>query len=138
MTDEQDETFTAVVPHDIRWKPFDAFPSSVHLAILVGHPGESGPFVARVKAAQGARLYPHAHRQDRVYTVIQGPFYLGRGATFDGEKLVEFPTGSVIVVPKDTPHFHCARGGEYIVQMTAVGTIDFHFVDGHVTAEKAT
>ena len=35
--------FKAILPEDIDWKPFPAFPPSVRLAVLVGQPSEPGP-----------------------------------------------------------------------------------------------
>ena len=34
--------FNAILPEDIEWKPFAAFPSSARLAILVGQPLQDG------------------------------------------------------------------------------------------------
>src|SRR6266496_5358467 len=45
--------FTSVLPDDIDWKPFPAFPPSVRLAVLVGQPSEPGPYVIRVKVPSG-------------------------------------------------------------------------------------
>ena len=41
--------FRSVLPEDIDWKPFPAFPPSVRLAIIVGQLSERGPYVIRVK-----------------------------------------------------------------------------------------
>jgi hypothetical protein len=48
--------FRSVLPEDIDWKPFAAFPPSVRLAILVGHPSEPGPYLIRVKVPFGVKL----------------------------------------------------------------------------------
>jgi hypothetical protein len=37
------EVFRSVLPEDMDWKPFAAFPSSVRLAVIVGQPSEAGP-----------------------------------------------------------------------------------------------
>src|SRR5262245_35100573 len=37
--------FRSVLPEDIDWQPFPAFPPSVRLAVVVGHPSEPGPYV---------------------------------------------------------------------------------------------
>jgi hypothetical protein len=34
--------FRSVLPEDINWKPFPAFPPSVRLAVVVGEPSEPG------------------------------------------------------------------------------------------------
>jgi hypothetical protein len=47
--------FRSILPEDIDWKPFAAFPPSVRLAVLVGQPSERGPYVIRVKAPAGVK-----------------------------------------------------------------------------------
>jgi hypothetical protein len=34
-----------------------------------------------------------------------------------------FPPGSVVVLPGDTSHFHWAKSGEYVTQVTAIGPL---------------
>ena len=87
------EVFKTILPDDIDWKPFPAFPPSVRLAVVVGQPSEPGPYTIRVKASHGARLMPHKHPEDRVYTVISGVFYIGLGDEFDPSKLQAYPPG---------------------------------------------
>jgi quercetin dioxygenase-like cupin family protein len=123
--------FRSVLPEDIDWEPFPAFPASARLAVVVGHPSEPGPYVVRVKVPSGVKLMPHRHDEDRVYTVMSGVFYIGRGDQFDEEKLEAYPPGSVIVLPGNTPHFHWAKSGEYVTQVTALGPISLHYVDPH-------
>src|SRR5262249_40821893 len=76
--------FRSILPEDIDWKSFPAFPSSVRLAVVVGQPLEPGPYTIRVKVPSGVKLMPHGHPEDRVYTVISGVFYIGLGDQFDG------------------------------------------------------
>ena len=38
-----ESTFKAILPEDIEWKTFPAFPPSVRLAVLVGEPSAPGP-----------------------------------------------------------------------------------------------
>ena len=121
--------FRAILPEDIIWQPFSAFPAQVRLAILVGHPAESGPYVIRVKVPLDVKLQPHRHPEDRVYTVMSGVFYVGRGSTFDGARVIAYPPGSVVVLPGDTPHFHWAKSGEYITQVTAIGPLGLEYLD---------
>ena len=90
--------FRSILPEDIDWKPFPAFPPSVRLAVVVGHPSEPGPYTIRVKVPSGVKLMPHRHPEDRVYTVISGVFYIGLGDQFDGDKVKAFPPGSVVVL----------------------------------------
>jgi quercetin dioxygenase-like cupin family protein len=121
--------FRSVLPEDIDWKPFPPFPPSARLAVVVGQPTEPGPYVIRVRVPSGVKLMPHWHREDRVYTVISGVFYIGLGEQFDGEKLEAYPPGTVVVLPSGTPHFHWAKSGEYVTQVTAIGPLGLEYLD---------
>jgi quercetin dioxygenase-like cupin family protein len=120
--------FRSVRPEDIDWEPFAAFPPPARLAVVVGHPSEPGPYVVRVKVPSGLRLMPHRHHEDRVYTVMSGVFYIGLGDQFEDE-LTAYPPGSVVVLPGGTSHFHWAKSGEYVTQVTAIGPISLEYVD---------
>ena len=109
------DVFRSVLPDNIDWQPFPAFPPTVRLAVVVGKPTEPGPYTIRVKVPHGVKLLPHRHPEDRVYTVITGVFYIGLGEQFDPEKLEAYPPGSVIVLPGNTPHFHWAKSSAVVV-----------------------
>jgi quercetin dioxygenase-like cupin family protein len=98
-------------------------------AALVGDPTQPGPYTIRVKVPAGVKLMPHKHPEDRVYTVISGVFYIGLGDRFDPEKLQAYPPGSVVVLPGNTHHFHWAKSGEYVSQVTAIGPLGLEFID---------
>ena len=121
--------FRAILPEDIEWKPFAAFPSSARLAVVVGEPVHEGPYTIRVKLPHGTKMMPHSHPEDRIYTVISGIFYIGLGDSFDAEKLQAYPPGSVIILPGNTSHFHWAKSGDYITQVTAIGPLGLEYMD---------
>jgi hypothetical protein len=130
MSHQTDESmFRSVLPEDIGWKPFPALPPSARLAVLAGEPTGPGPYVIRVKLPAGIKLMPHAHPEDRVYTAISDVFYIGLGEHFNSATLEAYPPGSVIVLPGGTPHFHWARSGDYITQVTAIGPLGLEYVD---------
>ena len=52
--------FRSILPEEIEWKPFPAFPPAARLAVMVGHPSEPGPYVVRVKVHGGS--YRNHHR----------------------------------------------------------------------------
>ena len=117
----------SILSEDIEWKPFPAFPPSARLAIVVGDPTVPGLYVIRVKVPAGVKLMPHRHPEDRIYTVMSGVFYIGAGTQFDANKLMAYPPGSVIVLPGSRPHFHWAKSGEYVTQVTAVGPLGLRY-----------
>src|SRR5271165_917314 len=88
--------FKSILPEDVDWKPFPAFPPSARLAVLVGEPTQAGPYLTRVKVPSGVKLMPHKHPEDRIYTVISGVFYIGLGDRFEAENLKAYPPGSVV------------------------------------------
>ena len=124
-----EERFRVIHAENIEWRPFAAFPPAARLAILVGDPTKSGPYMIRVKLPEGTRMLPHKHPEDRIYTVISGMFYIGLGDTFDESKLTAHPPGSVLVLPGGQPHFHWAKTGEYVTQVSAVGPLGLKYLN---------
>jgi hypothetical protein len=61
--------------------------------------------------------------------VMSGVFYIGLGDRFYGDKVQAYPPGSVIVLPGDTPHYHWAKSGEYVAQVSAIGPLGLDYVD---------
>ncbi len=113
----------------MQWASFPAFPPLARLAILVGDPTKPGPYVIRVKLPAGVKMMPHKHPEDRIYTVLSGVFYIGLGEEFDESKLTAYAPGSVIILPGRQPHFHWAKSGEYITQVTAIGPLGLTYID---------
>lgn len=127
---QSDQTiFKSILSEDLDWEPFEAYPPSVRLSVLVGHPSEPGLYVIRVRVPHGVKMMPHKHPEDRVYTVMAGIFYVGLGDQFDADKLEAYPPGSVIVLPSNTPHFHWAKSCGYVAQVTAIGPLGFEYMD---------
>jgi quercetin dioxygenase-like cupin family protein len=124
-----ESAFRSILPEQIEWRPFPAFPPSARLAVLVGEPSQPAPYVVRVKMPAGEKLMPHSHPEDRIYTVMSGVFYIGLGDQFDPARLNAYPPGSVIVLPGNTPHFHWAKSGEYVTQVTAIGPLGLDYLD---------
>ncbi|HTU95182.1 MAG TPA: cupin domain-containing protein [Solirubrobacteraceae bacterium] len=118
----------SVLPETVDWKPFAAFPPEARLAVLVGDPTQPSMYTIRVKLPGGVRLMPHRHPEDRVYTVISGVFYIGVGEHFDEGRLVAYPPGAVVVLPGGTPHFHWAKSGDYVTQVSAVGPLGLEYL----------
>jgi quercetin dioxygenase-like cupin family protein len=123
-----ERVFRAIRSEDLEWKPFAAFPPAARLAVLVGDPNRPGPYVIRVRLPAGARMMPHKHPEDRIYNVLSGVFYMGLGEEFDESRLTAYGVSSVIVLPGDQPHFHCAKSGEYVTQVTAIGPLGLTYV----------
>jgi len=118
-----------VLPEEVDWEPFPSFPPQARLAVVEGDVSQAEPYVVRVMVPSGVKLMPHRHHEDRVYTVMSGVFYIGVGERFDEVKLRAYPPGAVVVLPGGTPHFHWAKSGEYVTQVTAIGPISLDYVN---------
>lgn len=123
------DSFRVIRSEELEWKPFPAFPLEARLAVLVGEPTKPGPYLIRVKVPGGVRLMPHKHPEDRIYTVISGVFYIGLGEQFEEGKLTAHAPGSVLVLPGGQAHFHYAKSGEYVTQVSALGPLGLAYVD---------
>lgn len=133
-----EDQFFAIFPEDVSWKQNPAYPSYVRLATVVGNPTEAAPYTIRVKLPSGEKLMPHKHHEDRVYTVISGVFYIGFGERFDGDAMTAYPPGTSLVLPGDTWHFHWAKSGEYITQVSAIGPLSIDYASAEDDPRKAS
>jgi uncharacterized protein YjlB len=43
----------------------------------------------------------------------------------------EVQVGAVIILPGNTSHFHWAKSGDYITQVTAIGPLGIEYVDSN-------
>lgn len=126
---ERRVSLRSILPEEVNWKPFAAFPPDARLAVLLGHTSDPGLYVIRVKVPDGVKLMPHRHPENRIYTVMSGIFYVGVGIKFDPNILSAYPTGSVVLLPGGTPHFHWARSGEYITQVLGLGPLGMEYLN---------
>lgn len=123
------DRFLTIRPEGVEWKSFAGYPPAARVAVLVGDPSRPGPYAIRVRLPAGTRMPPHRHPEDRLYTVISGVFYIGRGEVFDEDKLEAFAPGSLIVLPGGQAHFHWAKSGDYVTQVIAIGPLGLDYVD---------
>jgi quercetin dioxygenase-like cupin family protein len=109
------------LPPGVQWMPNPMIPPGGQLAVLIGALPAKGPYAARIGFGADLKVPPHTHPEDRIYTVLSGTWFIGLGTTFDASQLKGFPAGAVYFLPANTPHFHWAREGATIVQITGVG-----------------
>jgi hypothetical protein len=124
-----EERFRTINSEDVLFSAFPAFPTGARLAVLVGDPTKPGPFLIRVKLSAGVKMMPHKHSEDRIYSVISGVFYIGLGEEFDETKLTAHAPGSVLILPSGQSHFHWAKSGEYVTQVSAIGPLGLAYID---------
>lgn len=98
-----------ILPGKVAWGPCFAVPMGARLAVLVDHPAESGLDVIRTEY--------------RIHIGISGVLQMSLGEALDGDKVEAYPPGSVIVLPGAAWHFHRAKSGEYVAQVSAIGPL---------------
>ena len=116
-----------VTPSDIQWVPVPGYPPGYARMMLEGKADEPGAHTYRVRLPAGFRAEPHTHPADEHITVLQGPWQLGLGESFDTSRLKTLPTGSFVIIPAGTPHF-VSTENEAIIQAHGVGPVSLTFV----------
>jgi quercetin dioxygenase-like cupin family protein len=116
-----------VMPSDIQFVPVPGYPPGYARMMLEGKADQPGAHTYRVRIPAGFRVEPHTHPADEHITVLQGPWYLGLGESFDTSRLKALPTGSFVVIPAGTPHFNSTEN-EAIIQAHGVGVVSITFV----------
>jgi quercetin dioxygenase-like cupin family protein len=117
-----------LTPSEIRWKS-SPVPVGSQIAELVSNRRQSGFYVERVQFPAKFIHYPHAHPDDRTYTVISGTLYVGFGDTFDETKLKALPPGSFWTEPANVNHFLMTKDEPVSFQITGTGPSGTTFVD---------
>jgi len=117
-----------LTPDDLTWRPMEV-PQGAEITALVGSRSQPGPYVERVKFPPNFTHYPHAHPDDRTYTVIAGTWYVGYGDKLEPGKLKALPAGSFHTEPAHVTHFVVTKEEGAIVQITGTGPSSTTFVD---------
>jgi quercetin dioxygenase-like cupin family protein len=119
-----------VAPAEVTWGPASPkLPAGAQFARLLGDPSKPGElYVFRAKLPDGYSVPPHWHPADEHITVIAGTMTLGFGERRDDNTMVELPTGSYAMLPKEAPHYNRMKG-ETILQFHGVGPYDIVYVN---------
>jgi quinol monooxygenase YgiN/quercetin dioxygenase-like cupin family protein len=112
--------FVAMPASEIRWQPHPIV-AGAELAVLVGNPVASGPYVMRIRFRPGTRVPPHTHPDARTYTVLAGEWRIGFGRSSDEASMRAFPAGSLYRIPARTEHYQMAGTDTTIIQIEGIG-----------------
>ncbi len=108
----------------------------VEQALMIGDSSKPGGYVYRGKLPANLNIPPHAHPDDRTYTVISGTFYVGWGTTFDESKLVALPAGSFYTEPANVPHFKATKAEPVVLQVSGQGPSGMAFINDKGAGSK--
>lgn len=91
-------------------------------AVLVGDPSKHGVYAVHTRIQANFKLEPHSHSEAwRIATVVSGVLYYSAGDTFDETKLKALGPGSLVVEPRDVPHFAMTKGEEVMLNIVGEG-----------------
>jgi uncharacterized RmlC-like cupin family protein len=122
-------TKLALAPDEIKYAALPGAPPGVTSAIVAGDPSKNGVYVLRNKFPPNSKLLPHSHGDNwRVMTVLAGSIYFGYGEKLEDSKLKRLGPGSVILEPKDTPHYFITKDEEVLLQIVAEGPFTTKYV----------
>ncbi len=103
--------------------------SGTQTVILKGDPAKPGLYTMLLRVGPDTKIEAHAHRDDRVATVISGTWYFGYGNKFSEAALKRLPAGSVYTEPPTANHFAMTRDEGVVIQITGYGPSATAYVD---------
>ncbi len=115
-----DVVFTQT-PAEMKFVP-DPAHAGYETAVLVGDSSRPGIYAVQTRLPANITIVPHTHGEKwRIATVLSGTLYYAQGDTFDESKLRALPPGSLIVEPKDMPHFARTKGEPVLLHIVGDG-----------------
>lgn len=106
-----------------------SFLAGVHTEVLAGDPSKPGFYTIVLSVPPNTTIPAHAHRDDRMATVVSGTWQFGYGDRFDEKGLKPLPPGSVYSEPGGASHFARTGPEPVLVQITGVGPTDTQYVN---------
>ena len=122
----------------IKWEAGPpGLPPGGQAAVLLGNPGQAGPYVVRFKAPAGYKIPAHSHSTDESITVLSGSFHLGHGPKLDTTKGEKLLAGGFVNVSKGMQHYVWFSEPSEI-QVHGVGPFDITYVNPDDDPSKTT
>ena len=100
----------------------------IRTRVLSGDPTAAGPYTIALYVPANTRIAAHAHRDDRVATVISGTWYFGYGAKA-GTNVKALGPGSFYTEPAGASHLARTGAKPVILYIHGFGPTDTHYVD---------
>jgi quercetin dioxygenase-like cupin family protein len=118
-----------LTPAEMTYADDPAFPEGAQTVILHGDPKKPGLFVLRVKFPPNYVVPPHTHPVLETVTVLSGAMGSGMGEKADLSKGKMLKAGSLLALPANHAHYVWTTDEETIIQVSAVGPFDLHYVN---------
>jgi quercetin dioxygenase-like cupin family protein len=103
--------------------------AGVSTKVLFGNPSSSGFYTIVLFVPAHTTIPAHAHRDDRMATVVSGTWRFGYGDHFDEGALKTLPAGSVYSEPGGMNHFARTGAEPVLVEISGFGPTDTRYVN---------
>jgi uncharacterized RmlC-like cupin family protein len=103
--------------------------SGTQTVVVKGDPTKAGLYTLLLRLGPNTKIQAHAHRDDRVATVVSGHWYFGYGREFNESALKELPPGSFYTEPPGVFHFAMTKSEPITIQITGMGPTDTVYAD---------
>ena len=103
--------------------------AGVSTKVLFGNPSSSGFYTIVLFVPAHTTIPAHAHRDDRMATVVSGTWQFGYGDHFDEGALKMLPAGSVYSEPGQMNHFARTGTEAVLVEISGFGPTDTQYVN---------
>ena len=100
----------------------------IQTVVVKGDPAKAGLYALLLRVGPNVRIQAHAHRDDRVATVLKGTWYFGYGDRFDEAALKALEPGSFYTEPPGVAHFAMTKE-EVIIQIVGTGPSSTTYID---------
>ena len=103
--------------------------AGVSTKVLFGDPSRQGFYTIVLFVPPNTTIPAHAHRDDRMATVVSGTWQFGYGDRFDESALKILPAGSVYSEPGQMNHFARTGAEAVLVEISGFGPTDTQYVN---------
>ncbi len=103
--------------------------AGVSTKVLFGDPSRQGFYTIVLFVPPNTTIPAHAHRDDRMATVVSGTWQFGYGDRFDEGALKFLPAGSVYSEPGQMNHFARTGAEAVLVEISGFGPTDTQYVN---------
>jgi len=98
--------------------------AGIQSTVLKGDPEKPGLYTIMLKIPPNTSIAAHAHRDDRVATVVSGDWSIGYGAAFDTAGLKRLAPGGYYTEPPGLAHYARTGPAGAVVMITGYGPTD--------------
>jgi quercetin dioxygenase-like cupin family protein len=109
-----------VTSDQLTWTDAPAVAPGAKIAMIEGPLNKAVPFTFRLKIPANSTIAPHTHPAFERVTVLAGTFYFAHGSNYDPAKTTALGTGSVAIMPPNTPMFGYTKE-ETVIQLHGTG-----------------